>query len=113
MAVGRPTILFFFLFWIYLGQILFVLAQGSRKRLDECVSKNIKDSRHHRRFRIFEAPAKWRLRAETILRLIANYSRQSADNSLPDKIDRIISVVCRVENCHVIDIGYIVAILVD
>ena len=32
-----------FLFWIHLGQIRFVLTQGSRKRLDKCVSKNIKD----------------------------------------------------------------------
>src|SRR5205085_3335720 len=100
---GRNRGLFFFLFWIHLGQIRFVLAQRSRKRLDKCVSKNVKDRRHYRRFRIFEAPGKGRFGSEPILRLISNHSRQSADDALPDEINRIIGIMCRVENGHLVE----------
>jgi hypothetical protein len=67
---------------------------------------------HHRRFRIFEAPAKGRFGSEPILGLISNHSRQSADNSLPDGINRIIGIMCRVENCHVVEYRLDIAIKV-
>ena len=104
------TLLLFLLFRVDLRQVLLVLAQRAGESLDECVTENIKNCRHDRCFRIIEIAPKGHFGPEPVLRLVANHSCQSAHNSLPGKIDWILGIVGRIENHHVINNGFDIAI---
>ena len=91
----RPVSMLLLVHFWKLDVLVFELAF---KRLDKRVLKNIHDRCHDLGRRLVKASGERDPRAETIFRVIANDSRQPADNSLPDEIDRVLSVMRGIED---------------
>ena len=83
-------------FLVDLGQLDVFVLELAFKRLDESVFEDVHDRRHHIRRRIVEIARERDARAEPVLRMIANDAGEPAQDSLPDKIDRVIAIVRRI-----------------